>query len=237
MGLDQPLVSRGLLSDLCAQSHTRGVGECCERDGYDAVFSHRFARRMARRYRRRGLSRPARAIVAFLDDRGIEGASILEIGGGVGELHVELLRRGAASATNLEISTNYEAEAAKLLERTGLAARVERRFLDIAQVPDEVERADVVVLHRVVCCYPDYQRLLGAAASKTGRLLVFSHPPRNLATRAALWMENTMSRLKGDSFRAFVHSPEAMRSVAVGSGLRDTYRWRGFSWCVVGFER
>ena len=91
---------------------------------------------------------------------------------------------GQPAATNLEISTNYEAEAAQLLERTGMAARVERRFLDIAQVPDEVERADVVVLHRVVCCYPDYERLLGAAASKTGRLLVFSHPPGNLVTRA-----------------------------------------------------
>jgi len=213
------------------------VGNCCEPEGYDATFSDRFARRMARRYRRRGLSRSARSIVAFLTDRGIEGASILEIGGGVGELHVELLRRGAATATNLEISTNYEVEAAKLLERAGLAARVERRFLDIAQVPDEVERADVVVLHRVVCCYPDYERLLGAAASKTGRLLVFSHPPRNLASRAVLWLENTLSRLRGDSFRGFVHPPEAMRSVVVGSGLRDTYRWRGFGWHVVGLER
>jgi 16S rRNA G966 N2-methylase RsmD len=230
-------LSRELLNMRSAESHTRGVGDCCEPRGYDETFSVRFARRMARRYRRRGLSRTARAIVTFLTDRGIDGASVLEIGGGVGELHVELLRRGAATATNLEISTNYEAEAAELLERAGLAARVQRRFLDIAQVPDEVEQADVVVLHRVVCCYPDYERLLGAAASKTGRLLVFSHPPRNLATRAALWLDNTWSRLKGDSFRGFVHSPEAMRSVAVGSGLRDTYRWRRFSWCVVGFER
>ena len=44
--------------------------------------------------------------------------------------------------------------------------------------------ADVVVLHRVVCCYPDYERLLGAAADHSRRLLVFSHPPRNVASRA-----------------------------------------------------
>jgi 16S rRNA G966 N2-methylase RsmD len=108
------------------------VGDCCQPDGYDETFSDRFARRMARRYRRRGLSRSARAIVAFVTERGIDGASILEIGGGVGELHVELLRQGAVRATNLEISTSYEAEAAQLLERTGMAARVERRFVDIA---------------------------------------------------------------------------------------------------------
>jgi magnesium-protoporphyrin O-methyltransferase len=213
------------------------VGDCCGPDGYNATFSDRFARRMARRYRRRGLSRPERAIVDFLTDRGIDGASVLEIGGGVGELHVELLRRGAAAATNLEISTNYEAEAAQLLEQSGMAARVERRFLDIAQEPDAVGRADVVVLHRVVCCYPDFERLLGAAASKTGRLLVFSHPPGNLVARTMFAAENGLRKIRGDTFRAFVHPPVEMRDVAVRSGLRDTYRWNGFSWRVVGFER
>jgi 16S rRNA G966 N2-methylase RsmD len=213
------------------------MGDCCEPEGYSATFSDRFARRMARRYRRRGLSPAARAIVSFLTDRGIDGANILEIGGGVGELHVELLRRGAARATNLEISTSYEPEAARLLERSGLAARVDRRFLDIAQASDEVERADVVVLHRVVCCYPDYERLLGAAGGKAGRLLVFSHPPRNLVTRALFSAENIMRRLKGDTFRAFVHPPAEMVDVAGRSGLRNTYRWRGIGWCVVGLER
>jgi len=66
---------------------------------------------------------------------------------------------------------------------------------------------------------------------------VFSHPPGNLVTRTLFAAENGMRRLKGDSFRAFVHPPVEMRKVAVGSGLRDTYQWRGISWCVVGFER
>jgi len=118
-----------------------------------------------------------------------------------------------------------------------MAARVERRFLDIARAPHDVEGVDVVVLHRVVCCYPDYERLLIAAASKAGRLLVFSHPPDNLVTRAVFWLDNGMRRLKGDAFRAFVHPPAAMLNVAVRSGLRDAYRWRGLGWCVVGFER
>jgi magnesium-protoporphyrin O-methyltransferase len=213
------------------------MDDCCNRDDYDDTFGDRFARKMARRYRRRGLSRSERAIVRFLQARGIEGASVLEIGGGLGELHVELLRHGAARATNLEISTKYEPEAARLLERAGMAARVDRRFLDIAQEPDAVKSADVVVLHRVVCCYPDYERLLGAAAGKAGRLMVFSHPPRNLLTRSMLWFDNTMRRLKGDTFRTFAHEPAAMIGVTHRSGLRDTYSWRGIGWCVVGLER
>jgi 16S rRNA G966 N2-methylase RsmD len=213
------------------------VGDCCKPEGYDAKFSDRFARRVARRYRRRGLSRSSSAIVSFLTEHAITGARVLEIGGGVGEIQVELLRRGAASATNLEISTNYEAEAGKLLERSGMADRVNRRFLDIAQAPEEVASADIVVLHRVVCCYPDYEGLLTVAGGKAERLLVFSHPPRNLATRTVLWCDNTWRRLKGDSFRTFAHPPGAMLDVIGQTGLHSTYRWRGFGWCVVGLER
>ena len=213
------------------------MGECCGPEGYDETFNDRFARRMARRYRRRGLSRPERALVEFLTARGIEGASVLEIGGGMGEIHVALLQQGAARATNLEISRNYEPQAAHLLETAGVGDRVQRRFLDIAQTPDEVEPADIVVLHRVVCCYPDYERLLGAAGSKARRLLVFSHPPLTLATKAVIGFDNTLRRLKGDSFRAFTHPPDAMLSVLEGVGLRPDYRWRGLGWVVVGLER
>lgn len=213
------------------------MSDCCGPEGYDEQFSERYARKLARRYRRRGLTPSARAIVSFLTDRGIEGATVLEIGGGVGQLHVELLRQGAARATNLEISTSYEDQAQQLLEYSGMGDRVARRFLDIAESPDQVESADVVVLHRVVCCYPDYERLLGAAASKADRLLVFSHPPSSLVTRAAFWCENAVRRLKNDTFRAFVHPPEAMVAVATSSGLRSTFRWRGIGWSVAGFER
>ena len=226
-------LSRGMhrLNGLSAQEFNRRWSR------WGHVFGDRFARRMARRYRRRGLTPAARAIVSFLSDRGLDGAAVLEIGGGVGELHVELLRRGAARATNLEISASYEPEAGALLERAGLRQRVDRRILDIAQSPEQVEAADVVVLHRVVCCYPDYQRLLAAAGGKADRLLVFSHPPENLVTRAAIGWENACRRLKGDSFRAFVHPPAAMLAVLSDAGLRPTYRWRGLGWCVAGLER
>ncbi len=68
---------------------------CCDPRGCDRFFGPSFARRVARRYRKRGLDRIARRMVSFLEQRGIQGASVLEIGGGVGEIQVELLKRGA----------------------------------------------------------------------------------------------------------------------------------------------
>ena len=77
---------------------------CCNPRGCDKFFTPRFARRMATRYRKRGLDQTARRMVEFLEQRGIEGATVLEIGGGVGEIQIELLKRGAARSVNLELS-------------------------------------------------------------------------------------------------------------------------------------
>ena len=101
---------------------------CCEGEGYEAVFTDHFSQRVAKRYRRSGLSATSQRMVDFLCERGVEGATVLEIGGGVGEIQLELLRRGAARATNLEISTRYEADARRLLDAAGLTDRVTRRF-------------------------------------------------------------------------------------------------------------
>ena len=162
------------------------MASCCDPRDCDRFFGERVARRVAKRYRKRGLDKTAQRIVAYFEARGIEGATVLEVGGGVGEIQIELPRRGARRGVNLELSAAYEGEAQRLLAEAGLAGRVERRLVDIAVAPGEVEPADAVVPHRVVCWYPDYERLLGAAADRAGRLLVFSYPRRNAISRPIL---------------------------------------------------
>ena len=201
------------------------------------MFGNRFARSLARRYRRRGLGRTEQRIIDFCADQGLEGATVLEIGGGIGELQLELLRRGAAETTNLELVDSYDEEAHALAASAGVVDRVHRRRLDIAVSPDEVEMADIVVLHRVVCCYPDYQRLLTAAADHARRVLVFSHPPRNALSRSVLASQNAWFRLTGNSFRTFAHPPQAMLDVARSRGFDVTYRHARGVWQVAGLER
>ncbi|GAB4098503.1 hypothetical protein GCM10028789_06650 [Sinomonas halotolerans] len=209
-------------------------------DRYRSVFGAAFSRSVARSYERHGLSGPARRIVRFLEGipGGLAGATVLEVGGGAGEIQLELLARGAARTTNLELSDGYEEDAARLIARAGVAGRVDRRLgVDLADAPDDVEPADVVVLHRVVCCYPDYERLLGAAAGHARRAIVFSHPPRHPFSRAAIGGFNLLARLTGKSFRAFVHPPEAMAAVVRAQGLDPVTVHRGLAWHVVGALR
>ena len=213
------------------------MSRCCNARGCDRFFGRSFARRMASRYRKRGLDKSARRMVAFLETQGLEGATVLEIGGGVGEIQIELLKRGAARATNLELSAAYDVEAQELLREAGLEERVERRLHDLAADPHAVEPADVVVLHRVVCCYPDYERLLGAAADHARRFVVFSFPPRNAASRLFVASQNLLFRLARKEFRTFVHPPGALLGVLGDRGLRRTFAHRGVVWRVAGLER
>jgi hypothetical protein len=212
------------------------MASCCDPRGCDRFFGRRFARRVARRYRKRGLGGTERRMVEFLEREGLDGASVLEVGGGVGELQVELLKRGAERAVNLELSPAYDDEAGRLLAEAGLQGRVERRIHDIAVAPEAVEPADVVVLHRVVCCYPDYERLLGAAAEHARRLLVFSYPPRNPISRTIIWLQNLGLRLMRREFRTFAHPPAAMVAVLRERGLEPRYAHSGL-WEITGVAR
>src|SRR3954469_4217156 len=92
----------------------------CDPRGCDSFFGGKFARRVAKRYRKRGLDKTAARIVAFAEREGVEAAGVLEIGGGVGEIQLELLKRGAARAVNLELSPAYDAEARGLLREAGI---------------------------------------------------------------------------------------------------------------------
>jgi 16S rRNA G966 N2-methylase RsmD len=176
-------------------------------------------------------------MVELLAGTGLEGATVLEIGGGVGDIQLELLERGAATATSLELSPAYDEDAQRLLAEKGLTGRVQRRLLDLAAQPTAVEPADLVVLHRVVCCYPDYARLLSAAAGRTRRHLVFSHPPRNVVSRALVGTQNLLLRLSGSEFRAFTHPPAAMLAVLAEHGLTVRATDGGPVWRVVALSR
>jgi magnesium-protoporphyrin O-methyltransferase len=119
----------------------------------------------------------------------------------------------------------------------GVADRVQRRVVDLAATPEAVEPADLVVLHRVVCCYPDYDRLLGASADRCTSRLAFSHPPRNVGSRAVAATQNALSAMRGRDFRTFAHPPQAMVAVVESRGLRQAYAHRGGLWRVEGLAR
>jgi magnesium-protoporphyrin O-methyltransferase len=211
---------------------------CCRPPrGYTSIFSKRAARRDAKRYRKDGLDDTGEEMVAFLRERGVEGATVLEVGGGVGALQLELLKSGAARATNLELSPEYEDVAAELAQEAGVSERVERRLGDLVADPDLAGEADAVLMHRVVCCYPDYDGLVGAAAERTKRYLVMSFPRPRVLVRLGMGAVNFAARLLRWEYRTWVHPPEAIVAAAERHGLTLAVESRGRIWQVAALER
>jgi hypothetical protein len=210
---------------------------CCSAKGCDEFFSERVARRDTARYRRSGIDGNARRVVDFARRHGIEGSTVLEVGGGVGAIQLELLRAGAARTENVELSPAYEPYAAELLQEAGLGTRAERRLLDFASQGDEVHPADVVVLHKVVCCYPDYEALVGAAAVHAKRQLLLTFPRESWWMKLGITAANLIQGARRRTFRVYVHPPAAMLAVARSNGLEPTERHRGRLWEFCGFER
>lgn len=209
------------------------VGCCASRD-YEKLFGRRAAARDARRYRKRGLTGSARELVTLTGD--VHDASVLEVGGGIGSIELELLAAGAARATNVELSGGYEQEATELLAERGLAERVERRIGDFVEDAASIEAHDVVVMHRVVCCYPDANALVGAAAERARRRMVLTYPRERRLTRVGARVVNAVLLVSGNRFRVYVHPFDRIAAAAARHGLALERRERnGTIWESAAF--
>lgn len=161
---------------------------------------------------------------------------MLEVGGGIGALVIELLKAGASDAINVELSNGYEKVATELLEREGLRDRVERRLGDFTELAAGLE-ADDVVMNRVICCYPDMERLMGAALSSSRRFVAATFPRDRAGAKMAIGLGNTYCRVRKVDFRAFVHPPEAIMETARKAGFDVVFGDRSLIWHGVVFER
>jgi hypothetical protein len=206
------------------------VTSCCKPTEYRRFFNARFARRDLDRYRRKGLTATERDLVTLCHE--VEGASVLEVGGGIGALQLELLRAGAARATNVELSGAYEDAAGELFAGRDVE-RLVGDFVELA-VPEH----DIVLLHRVVCCYPDADALVGSAADRTRRQLALTLPQQRWWIGWGLRAVNAWLRLSRCGFRTYHHPFDRIEAAAAGHGLRLEARvQRGLMWESASFAR
>ena len=213
------------------------MSDCCSPKGYRWIFSERSARAEAKRYRRKGLDPTSKRIVDYLKQQGIAGRSLLEVGGGIGAIQIELLKAGMSRAVSIELTPTYEDAAAGLLRDAGLEDRVERRVMDFAEAAGDVQAADVVVMNRVICCYPDMPKLTGEAAEHARELLVLSFPKDRWWTRVGLALANLMFRVMRREFQVFVHAPDRILATAERRGLATALNQPGFLWQVAAMRR
>ena len=211
---------------------------CCARHGQEEFFGEKTAAGDARKYRRKGPDPMARSLARrAAASGGAEGASVLEIGGGVGQVALELLKAGAASAQVVELLPDYEPFVQELASEAGVGGRMSFRTADLVADPTAAAAADLVVMNKVVCCTPDGVALAGVAASLARRGLVLSFPRQVWWARAGLGTVNLYLWLRRRRFRVFVHSQAAIEGAVEAHGLARVSEKNGPLFRIAAFER
>jgi 2-polyprenyl-3-methyl-5-hydroxy-6-metoxy-1,4-benzoquinol methylase len=191
-----------------------------------------------RKYREKGPIYSTRALIEALKSEGVEGATLLDIGGGIGAIQHELLDAGATHATNVDASAPYLDAAREESLRRGHDARVTYLHGDFVDLADSVPSAEIVTLDRVINVYQDWEQLAGLAAGHAQRLFGLVYPRDTRMVRLVVFAMNLMLRLLRKPVRASIRDADAVERIARENGLAPHLaRDVGPAWHVAIFRR
>jgi len=214
------------------------IGGCITNfcDVYSKEFNRDSALMQAQRYRLQGLDALSRRVFSLATKIDINGAAVLEVGGGVGALSLELLKAGGAMAVNVELSRSYRDAAAALALEDGLQNRIDLVAADGVEAIGGLGSFDVVVLNRVLCCYHKGKDLLRVSADATDNMLIASYPTIHLLSKGLIAIGNRLNARRGCSVHPFIHSEEELGEPSQ-RGLVEVHRKARPVWTVRAWTR
>ena len=212
--------------------------DCCQCQGIDAKFDKKYVAKKLKEYRKNGPKNTTRQLIDALREEGIEGKTLLDIGGGIGDIQHEMLKLGVSQAINNEASAAYLEACREEAERLGHADQIRHIQGNFVEVAKGIEPEDIVTLDRVICCYHDMPGIVNLSVQKTRKLYGLVYPIDAWWTRLALLVYyNFRNWLQRNPMRMFVHSPKEVEAIILSSGFKRRF-WRKMgAWQVVIYAR
>ena len=209
----------------------------CQCRDYETLWDAEHAAKDLKRYRAKGPDKTTRLLVGALKAQGVENASILDIGAGIGVVHHELLSAGAQSATHVDATTANIRAAKDETARRRHDDQVTFLQGDFVALSPDIPAADVVTLDRVICCYPEMDSLVSASGAKARRLYGAVYPRERPLVKAIIALGNAVRRLRGTAFRSYAHSIRAIDATLAKEGLTQVSVTDTFAWRVAVYSR
>ncbi|MFQ5945348.1 MAG: class I SAM-dependent methyltransferase [Anaerolineae bacterium] len=209
----------------------------CQCEGIEQEFDEKGAAKALKRYRQKGPDKTTRMLLDALVAEGVEGMTLLDIGGGVGAIPNRLLRAGVATAAGVDASTAHVKAAGEEAQRQGHADRVSFHHGNFVEMAAQIPPADIVTLDRVICCYHDVEGLVGGAAEKADRFLGAVYPRDTWWARAFERVGNAYQWARRRSFRGFVHRTHVVDGLLRKNGLIPRSHGQTILWQVVVYAR
>ena len=189
------------------------------------------------RYHQAGVAKTTRELIDALLTVGVNGMTLLDIGGGLGTIQHELLAAGARQATHVEVSSAYLDAARKESQRRNIEEQISFMYGDFVGLAPEIPVVDIVTLDRVVCCYDDMPALINLSAARAGKMYGMVLPRDRWLFRLLLPVVNFFIRLTKSPFRIFLHQTDDVDRIVRDQGLELHYHCRSFFWQIVVYAR
>ena len=210
---------------------------CSDRSCYDENFSIKKAQKLLRSYTHHGLPNNSRPLLKILANLPLHTLSMLEIGGGIGCLTFELLQRGLTSAVLSDQSRFFIDVFISESRRHGFHDRVGAIQGDAVTELGDLASKDLVVLDKVICCYPHFALLLDTAGSKSSDYLAFSVPIESWWMKLYIRLENWLRYLRGNDFRSFIHPVQQMVEQVQSMDFEKIIHTKSGNWHYFLFKR
>ena len=201
--------------------------------GCPNTFDEKMAASDLKRYLKDGPDKSTRALIDAIVGEGIEGATLLDIGGGIGAIQLALLDAGAASAESVDATEAYVEVARDEAARRGFAERTNGRIGTLEGLAQVIDPADVVTLDKVVCCDPDLPGLLVRAAERAQRMVGLVYPRETWWNRLASRMIATWCWITRDPTRWRIHPTADIDAILRTAGFQRRDVDRSLIWHVV----
>jgi SAM-dependent methyltransferase len=209
---------------------------CCSSNGTNKFFTKK-SKTYLRDFRKKGLDKPSQMLVDELLAHDLKGAAVLEVGCGVGGLHITLLERGIGKAQAIDIASGMIDAAKELARERGVEKKIQYVCGDVLDVAEEITRGDVVVLDKVLCCYPEPFLLIEKTTEKSSRWYALTYPGSSLISRFFFLGACWVGKLLRWSFHPYYHDPTLLYTKIIESGFRRVSSRKTVLWNVELYER
>jgi len=195
-------------------------------------FNDRTARKDLKKYRRRGPEKSTRLLIESIGQKNAADKTLLDIGGGIGAIQFELFSHGLQRSVNVDASKAYQAVSKKEVADRGLTEKTDYHFGDFTELAPTLPDADIVTLDKVICCYPNLEKLLSSSLEKTGSVYGVIFPRINFITKSVFTLGNFWFRIRGSQFRTYLHPAEKVSEIIRSHGFKRMERKHTILWQV-----
>ncbi len=208
---------------------------CCQ--GIECFFDDKTASKQLKKYRKKGPDKETKILIKNILQDDLSGKNLLDIGGGVGCIHHELIKNGVSQALVVDASSSYIKASQSEAERYNHLNKLNYIHGNFIELSENIPEKDIVTLDKVICCYPDMIDLVEMSISKSKRIYGVVYPRKYWITKIMWVLSSLYSFFKRNPLKLILHSPEEIDNLIRSKGFVERFRSKLLFWYVVVYSR